>query len=78
MASTSCLVNGFSEILELKRSLVEGQQLQQIDRKKRKGESEKKKDKKMKSLRWKDSFSFNNYLQTFLLLRMLEQKSRQT
>ena len=41
MASISCLVNAFSEILELKRSLVEGQQLQQKDRKKRKGESKK-------------------------------------
>ena len=43
MASISCPVNAFSEILELRRSLVEGQQLQQKDRKKRKEESEKKK-----------------------------------
>ena len=41
MASISCLVNAFWEILELKRSLVEGQQLQQKDRKKRKGKREK-------------------------------------
>ena len=41
MASISCLVNEISQILELKRSLVEGQQLQQKDRKKRKGESKK-------------------------------------
>ena len=55
MASISCLVNSFSEILELKRSLVEGQQLQQKDRKKRKGESEKKKmikNKKLKVVGW--------------------------
>ena len=41
MASISCLVNAFLEILELKRSLVEGQQLQQKDRKKRKNEKPK-------------------------------------
>ena len=55
MASISCLVNVFSEILELKRSLVEGQQLQQKDRKKRKEESEKKKmvkNKKPKVVGW--------------------------
>ena len=43
MASISFLVNAFSEILERRRSLVEGQQLQQKDRKNRKEESEKKK-----------------------------------
>ena len=48
MASISCLVNPISETLELKRSLVEGQQLQQKDRKKRKGECEKENDKKEK------------------------------
>ena len=42
MVSMSCLINAFSEILPLKRSLVEGQQLQQKDRKKRKGKSENK------------------------------------
>ena len=42
MASIFCLVNAFSEILELERSLVEGQQLQQKAEKKRKGESKKK------------------------------------
>ena len=54
MASISCLVNALSEILELKRSLVEGQQLQQKDRKKRKGGSEKKmiKNEKHKVVGW--------------------------
>ena len=42
MASISCLVNAFSEILELKRSLVQDQQLQQKDRKKGKGKAKKK------------------------------------
>ena len=65
MASIPCLVNASSEILELKRSLVEGQLLQQKDRKKRKRESEKKKnDKKTKSLKWWDSLSPKDYLQT--------------
>ena len=43
MASISCLLDSFLEVLELERSLLEGQQLQQKDRKKRKRESEKKK-----------------------------------
>jgi len=45
MVSISCLVNAFSEIRPLKRSLVECQQLQQKDRKKRKRKSGKKKKK---------------------------------
>ena len=48
MVSISCLINAFSEILEIKRSLVEGQQLQQKDRKKRKIKTKKKKKKNEK------------------------------
>ena len=48
MASISCLVNAFSEILELKRSLVEGQQLQQNDRIGRREKGKAKKKKKIK------------------------------
>ena len=48
MASISGLVNPFSEILELKRSLVECLQLQHKERKKRTGESENENDKKRK------------------------------
>ena len=43
MKSISCLVNASSEIIGLKRSLVEGQQLQQKVRRKRKRKGEKKK-----------------------------------
>ena len=42
MASIPYLANAFLEILELKKSLVEGQQLQQKDSKKRKGKEKKK------------------------------------
>ena len=49
----SCLINAFSEILSLKRILVEGQQLQQKDRKKKKKKSKKKKKKKKKKLKIK-------------------------
>ena len=48
MVSMSYLSNAFSEILPLKKNLVEGQQLRQKDRKKRKGKSEKKKKKNEK------------------------------
>ena len=44
MVSISCLVNSFSEILPLKRSLVEGLQLQQKEKNRKK-----KKEKKRKS-----------------------------
>ena len=42
MVSSSCVVYAFSQILLLERSLVEGQKLQQKERKKRKRKSEKK------------------------------------
>ena len=49
MASISCLVDAFSEILEQKKSLVEGQQLQQKDREEEKRGRRKKNDKKRKA-----------------------------
>ena len=51
MVSISCLVKAFSEIPPLERSLVEGQQLQQKDKTKRKRKSGKK-IKKRKVVRW--------------------------
>ena len=51
MASISSLVNAFSKIHELKRSLLEGQQLQQKIGRREKGKAKKKKkDKKQKAL----------------------------
>ena len=61
MASISWLVNALSEILELKRSLVEGQQLQQKDRKREKGKAKKK---MIKSLKCWDGLLPKNYPQT--------------
>ena len=74
-ANISCLVNAFLEILELKRSLVEGQQLHKKDRMNRKGESEKKNDKNEKPSKVVARDGLSSKL---CLLRMLEQKSRQT
>ena len=69
----SCLVNAFSEILKLKRSLKDGQQLQQKERKKRKGGSERKtriKDEKPKVV---GSFDFYECLSK----KVVERDSRE-
>ena len=73
MVIISCIVNAFSEILPLKRTLVEGQQLQQKDKKKRKKKEQKKKNEKPKVVGW---FIVEKTISKFWFLRMPNQKSR--